>query len=495
MSGDRASGSVDAAGKLELHGIDFIPEAHRTRKPGSILWIVTGADVTFPPIIVGTVPIALGLSWWAAFWALVVGTILGCIQIGIMSLLSPRTGTNISVSSAAHFGIKGRLLASIVGFLTSIFFTALAIWAGGDTMVFALHRLVGTTDARWFHALWYIVFAIIAVAVGAYGFATMAKVQKIFAWSSGLILIVAAFLLSPHFSADYAGGKLALGSFWPTWVFAVGVYDTIPLGYVLVVGDWTRYISKERYSTTHLALAAVLAVIVGMGLPMLWGTYTASMMAGMSGGYIANLVNIAPLWFVIFLLWVGIGTGFGHAAVDLYTTGLDMCSVFPTVNRLNASLMAGIMAVIVVVLGTFYGSIINNIITALDLLAVLLASFTGVITVGYFNHRGCYDADALQDVLRKTEGGRYWYLGGWEWRSTLAFLLASVGGILCLKETWFTGPLFVALGGFNAGFILSWIGSGVIYAGLLWAFPEDDVHYAHPDGSLFAHKRYTGKLA
>src|SRR5690606_33712591 len=124
----------DVVGRIEIHGVNFIPEEHRHSRPANVAWIMLGSCVTFPIIVLGWVPVALGLSWWESFWAVLIGSIVGALLLAPMSLLSPKTGTNNPVGSSAHYGIIGRLVGSTLAILISILFTALAIWTGGDAM-------------------------------------------------------------------------------------------------------------------------------------------------------------------------------------------------------------------------------------------------------------------------------------------------------------------------------------------------------------------------
>src|SRR5690606_6963054 len=77
-----------------------------------------------------------------------------------------------------------------------------------------------------------------------------------------------------------------------------------------------------------------------------------------------------------------------------------------------------------------------------------------------------YHPDSLMD-LRRTSG--YWYTGGVEWRSTIAWAVAIVVGFLFSEakvseqEVWFTGLLADTWIGDNG---LAWVATFVIAAGL-----------------------------
>ena len=62
------------------------------------------------------------------------------------SLISMRTNTNLSTSSGGTFGVRGRLIGSMIGLLLSLGYAALTVWTGGAAIVGPLHRLFGLPD-------------------------------------------------------------------------------------------------------------------------------------------------------------------------------------------------------------------------------------------------------------------------------------------------------------------------------------------------------------
>jgi len=167
----------------------------------------------------------------------------------------------------------------------------------------------------------------------------------------------------------------------------------------------------------------------------------------------------------------------------MYSTGLDLSSIFPALSRVRSTFFVGVMSFIVVMVGTLNGSIIANLTTFLDLLTIGFVSFVIVVAFGYWNHRGDYDSDALQVVIRRESGGRYWYRNGWNWRANAAFSLGTIAGLLGLNEPWYVGPLVQLMGGIGLGFIVAIVVASVSYVFFLWVSPEDDSHYASGLGS------------
>jgi purine-cytosine permease-like protein len=101
-----AGKAKDNFGGIETRGIDMIPEVERRSKPAELLRVFFGPQFGFGNMLFGALAIAFGLSWWAAFWAITVGSIVGSLFFLAITPISPKTGTNSQVSSGAAFGVR-----------------------------------------------------------------------------------------------------------------------------------------------------------------------------------------------------------------------------------------------------------------------------------------------------------------------------------------------------------------------------------------------------
>ena len=151
--------------EIEGFGIDTIPDADRTSTPWDLFRIQFGGANTFATVLLGTFPIAFGLSFWQGVASVVLGVLVGTLFLMPMGIFGPRTGTNNAVSSGAHLGVAGRIAGSFLSLLTAIAFYSISVWVGGDALVGAFVKLFGATDSQMLRISLYGVIGLIVVVV------------------------------------------------------------------------------------------------------------------------------------------------------------------------------------------------------------------------------------------------------------------------------------------------------------------------------------------
>ena len=96
---------------VEPGGAEFIPLNERHGRPLQLFWTWTSPNMEFATIFVGILGVAvLGLSFWETFLAIVLGTALGSITLGVLSTAGPRYGVPQMVLSRRGFGYWGNIL-------------------------------------------------------------------------------------------------------------------------------------------------------------------------------------------------------------------------------------------------------------------------------------------------------------------------------------------------------------------------------------------------
>ncbi|MFH9007604.1 cytosine permease [Streptomyces afghaniensis] len=451
---------------IEQRGVDTIPEEERTSAPRDLVSILLGSNLCLGVIVFGWLPPSFGLDWWSSVSAVLAGTVVGVVLTAPLALVSLRTGTNLSTSSGAQFGVRGRLVGSVVGLLLALGYTALTVWIGGDVMVGVLGRLAGLPQGGVSYGIVYGLLAAATVAGAVYGYRVLLAMSRVLAFGMTALLALGVIAYAPGFTTaalPETGGYL-LGGFWPTWLLAaVAAGLSGPIAFITLLGDYTRYISPARHSSRRVLHATWLGLMLGLLVPQLFGTFTAYA-ARAALDYAGPLVSAAPAWYLVPLLLAASAGSVGNAGLMLYSMGLDLDAILPRASRARATYTVAVVATACVFAGHYY-STAQNAMTSFVLLLTAIGTPWAVITlIGFARCGGVYDADALQVFNRRARGGVYWYRAGWNLPATLSWAAGALVGVLAVSLPSYEGPLLALTGGVDCSFLLSGLVGGVAYA-------------------------------
>ncbi|MFF9626963.1 cytosine permease [Streptomyces griseosporeus] len=450
---------------IEQRGVDTIPDEERTSGPRDLVSILLGSNLCLGVIVFGWLPPSFGLDFWSSISSIVAGTLVGTALTAPLALISLRTATNLSTSSGAQFGVRGRLIGSVVGLLLALGYTALTVWIGGDVMVGVLGRLVGLPADGVSYGVVYGLLAAATVAGAVYGYKVLLAMSRVLAVGMTALLVLGLVAYAPDFTTSAlpeAGGYL-LGGYWPTWLLAaVAAGLSGPIAFITLLGDYTRYISPARHTPRRVLHATWLGLILGLLVPQLFGTFTAYA-ARAAFDYAGPLVDASPAWYLVPLLLAASAGSVGNAGLMLYSMGLDLDAILPRASRAAATYTVAVVATACVFVG-HYASTAQDAMTSFVLLLTAIGTPWAVITlIGFVRCRGVYDADALQVFNRRARGGIYWYRAGWNVRAAVAWALGAFAGLLAVSLPEFEGPLLAYTGGVDCSFLLSGLVGGVVY--------------------------------
>jgi purine-cytosine permease-like protein len=445
---------------IERYGVEFVPERDRTSRPLNLFTNLFGSNLTFAIIILGFVPASLGLPWWGSFTSIVVGTVIGGVLLAPVALLGPRTGTNGPVSTGPFFGVIGRIVGSLISIFNSIGFLALAVWTGGQVAVYGAHDLFGLSDGKTALGISYALVSIICVYTTVVGHDHLVRLNRWLIPTAGLLIIIGFFVYAGRFHTHQLWPGYALGSYSATWTLAVTIAAATTFGYCVFVNDWTRYVSRERYSSASVASSVALGGSLGVGVPMVFGAFTTYAIGTVDKGYVSGLLGITPTAFMIPVILIGLGGSLGQAALCLYGAGLDLASIVRPINRPLATVYLSIISIAFVYMGGLIWEIESTVEAFVSVMGVLAGAWLGVVLVGMLRQRGDYDIRDLQVFNEGRTGGKYWYFKGFNVAGVGAWVVASVVGILFSATSIYTGPWSAVANGVD----LSWLTAGVLGA-------------------------------
>ena len=112
---------------VETHHIDHIPAAARHGRKWQQLFFWAGANFNVFNLVLGGVVVVIGLTFWWAIIAIVVGALIGGLLIALHATQGPRLGVPQTIQSRGQFGFYGAafmfpaVLLLNVGFIAAQF--------------------------------------------------------------------------------------------------------------------------------------------------------------------------------------------------------------------------------------------------------------------------------------------------------------------------------------------------------------------------------------
>jgi purine-cytosine permease-like protein len=448
---------IDEVGRIETRGVDYIPEAERHSRPRELTTVFFGTQLCFGIIVLGFLPVSFGLGWWGSVTSTLTGLAVGSLMFAPLALLSTRTGTNSAVSSGAHFGVVGRIVGSLVGVFTAVGFYALTVWTGGTALVAGLNKLFGMPAGNVQLAVAYALIAAATLVVAIYGHANVVLANRLLVPTMGVLLIVGVIVLLPKFNVQPASSELLLGSFPATWLLGATTAASLPISYSPYVGDYTRYISAKRWSAARIVTTAGVGMFAGTAVALCFAIYAAMAFPAGVTDWVVGLVDASPTAFAAAIVAIALVGSCAQGALCIYGTGLDASSIIPSLKRVPATLLIGAMGTLLVYVGAFLYNLVAAASAFLIILLVVTAPWLVINLIGYVLTRGKYYAQDLQvfNMQPRVAGGAYWFWRGWNPAAMLAWVPATVIGMLFVNTTLYVGPWANSLGGVDLSFISS----------------------------------------
>ena len=453
---------------FEQFGVDTISESHRTAKPKSIITMLFGGNLSMSVMIFGWLAISYGLDFWSSVSSVFVGTLFGSAIVAWTSLLGFRSATNNSVTSGAFFGVRGRLIASIIGLLLCLQYIALTIWTGGDVLSSSLSRLTGIATSNSLVVISYLIIGALVVLIAMFGYQKLLQANGLVMIVMLITIVVLTIGLWGDFTTSYPGDPsgYALGSYGATWLLsAITTGVAGPISYVTLTGDWSRYISPNRYSAKQVVSSTFIGLFVANFIPILFGIFISTMFFN-PDSFAAGVVDSIPGALLIPILIVGLIGSIGQGSVNLYSMGLDLDAILPRLSRVQSTLAVAALSTLLVLFGKFIYNL-EATVTNLTLFLTSLATAWATITLyGYWRIKGKFDQESLQVFNSRTTGGKYWFSSGWNISTVFAWVIGSIAGILGISSLDYVGPIANLFGALDLSVPLSGLVGLGLYAAL-----------------------------
>lgn len=450
--------TTDRIGAIERHGIEPIPLAERHGSAFELCRLWVGANVNYVVIVTGAFTLAMGVTFFQALCAIVIGNLIGCTMVGLTSIHGPKTGTSSMMGSGAAFGQLGAMLPKAVSVVSALsWFSINSIIA--TQALEELFKIAGMNGSgyEWI-ALALVLMAEVIIAV--YGHATIIAAEGISAVVLGLLFAGLACFVVPHISLhELSTVNQHQGSF-STWLLALGVVASYPIGWTNFASDYSRYF-PESMSWKRIAFAAGLGQFVALSVCECIGILLAVAVGGSLGNDpVSQLGHFVPTWFVIPLLMAVIFGGVAANVPNGYTASLGLLALRLPLSRLVSLAIITLFTICMRVAVVYSGDFFNVYQNFLNTMVFWTGPWAAIMSVDYFLRSGCYSPT---DVM-KWRGGLYWYRNGIFWPGVISFFIGIGFSVVFSNSETFESPLMThVLGWGDLGFETGILSSGLTY--------------------------------
>ena len=432
MSDITATGAVPAPEqdqflRIELRGLEPVPDAERHGHPRELYFIWAAALADFFSILAGQLLVSvIGLGVWDSILVLVLGAGAGAALLGLLSVTGTRSGAPQIVFSRLAFGRRGAAIGGILTALIAIgFFSydcAIAVSTAKALPVFGAGPPAGAV------ALMLVAMIIGCMVVAVFGHRTITLVQTVQAPTFMVLAAVVAIALAPRFRPGYTSA-LALGPHLAAMLLGFTATFALIVSWATYAGDYSRYLPRRTSglaisawsgagALTTLVLCGVIGVLVQSSEPQ-------------NLDFAGLIVRHLPTWlawvFVAFIVIAEMSSNY----LNVYTGALSALASGIRLSRWRAALLFGLvggaLAAFVLLLGDRFES------TYLSFLTVTYVWFPAwcmVVLVEFWRRPAPVEPEELA-------GSRLAALPAWRWPALATFALGTLATLLFYQEPGF----------------------------------------------------------
>lgn len=287
-----------------------------------LIWF--GAGVSIAEIMTGTLLAPLGFK--KSVMAILLGHFIGCILLYLAGMIGAKSKRSGMETVKMSFGQKGSLLFSVLNVLQLIGWTAVMIIGGARAVGIVLNPIFNTSGV----AIWCLLIGGLIILWISIGIKNLGKINTVTMSSLFLLTIVLSMVIFKGNGMNAVDGSMSFGA-------AVELSVAMPLSWLPLISDYTRYAKKARLST---AVSAIIYFVVscwmymiGLGAAIFTGqSDIAAIMLQAGLGIVAVVIIIASTVTTTFL--------------DVYSAGVSFMSISKKANE-------KLIAVIACVIGMF----------------------------------------------------------------------------------------------------------------------------------------------
>jgi NCS1 family nucleobase:cation symporter-1 len=449
---------ADKAWSIEQHAIEPIPAADRHGTPIELFRLWIGANINYVVVVTGSLTYAKGLSFWQCMGAILVGNVLGCIVLGLCSIMGPKTGSAGIVATRSSFGQLGAVLPMAISLVSALsWFSIQSIVATQGLQ--ELLRVLGFAGS-W--VIWVSLGIIVAaeILLALYGHATIIAAEKWIAVVLAILFAGLGYFVVPHVPSLSAPGATNAAAPFTTWLVAVGIILSYPISWTNFASDYSRYFPANM-GWQRIALCAGGGQFVALVFCQIIGVLFAVALKGALGDDpVSQLQLFLPAWFMVPLLLAIILGGIAANVPNGYTAALGMLALRIPITRAKSLLVIAVFTLAVRIVTVYYGQFYDVYQKFLEYLVFWTTPWAAIVITDYFMRKGRYNT---RDLMR-WGAGEYWFQNGCAWPGLIAFLVGTAASVAFSNSPSFESPLARNfLGGADLSFEIGLVVPAALY--------------------------------
>jgi NCS1 family nucleobase:cation symporter-1 len=323
------------------------------------LWASLGITLTLPAIA-GYVLIN-GMSLAAAIVAIVAGSVVGSVLLGLAAMAGARTGAPAMVLMRGLFGVRGSWVPTGLNLAQCLGWTYVevsVIATAGHGLVHGLPLWVLTVGA-----------GVVATAMALWPLGSVRQLRRfaVFVATIATVYLFVRVLVKDTLPSFTHGS-------WHGWVGSFDLVLAIPISWVPLAADYSRHSrsSKAAFGGAVLGFAPACALYFTLGVLAI-----AAIPSAQGDGLGALVALPAAGLAVAFLVLDEVDEAFAN----LYSTAVSVQNIVPRADRRVLVTLVGTMAtVLALVIGNDYSSYE----TFLLLIGAVFVPLTAILVVEFF---------------------------------------------------------------------------------------------------------------
>ena len=372
---------------IEGHGMEPIPESARYGSVARVFTVWFTPNLVPAAFFLGTLAAAtfIGLGFWTALAAVVVGNIVGSILVGLLATMGPRTGMAQMPLARLAYG-KSIVVPGLLNWLSCIG------WDGINS-VFGAAAISILTGLPFVVSL--VVIVICQGLLGILGYEAIHTFEKYMAIVLGLMFVVVTIAILGQASVglgrtDTVSGADQIGSF----ILYSTIIASFVLAWALYASDYTRYLPAST-DGRRVFWWTVLGLSLGAGWIEVLGLLVADKATDAGAVDTINTILSGSPLAALAMLAIGIGTVAVNAMND-YTGSLSLQAAGIRVPRVVSAILVAILG-FGVTLWLNAGDLVGKVENILLFLSYWIAPWAAVVLADWWLRRGRVDARRLVD--------------------------------------------------------------------------------------------------